>query len=372
MKMVRKKNFGICNSCAHFNYDFGNPQCAMGIDNSSYNRQTKKCKDYDLKQEFVERFAKINLTRSMVNQISQYLKENKNERINPLLAKKLIFQQRSNSVFVPEEKVWLDEYKEEIIHTIKHVILGLLKKRDLYQKDTINPDGEKESKSPTRDPSNKKSCKFPNDLTKYLKQEGICRDFDFIRKKHKSIFSLDIETTSWMPKAHEGYINHITQSCIDLKGKDPVISIFQIINMNRKPDNVKNMLDRVWAYMANPRAIPEAKSSEDSVEPPRFHKTVQLVFNRRFDIKILEKMFKKFTLPHRFPKKRVDLMDQKKSLALLEKYLKEKHGFKRLITEKGNYKDYYARFKKKKIEPISTYNVVDTLTPLLYFISSFT
>ncbi len=78
-------------------------------------------------------------------------------------------------------------------------------------------------------------------------------------------------------------------------------------------------------------------------------------------------MFEKFKLNCEFPGIVVDLMDDKKSLALLEKYLSNIFGFKRLITEKGNYKEYYAAFKKKRIEPISTYNIVDTLTPLLYY-----
>ncbi|MBD3214204.1 MAG: hypothetical protein GF311_16460 [Candidatus Lokiarchaeota archaeon] len=50
---------------------------------------------------------------------------------------------------------------------------------------------------------------------------------------------------------------------------------------------------------------------------------------------------------------------------------------KRTNTEKGKYSEYYKMFKgkgrkgtEKQIEPIGTYNITDSLTPLLSYIIS--
>ena len=69
------------------------------------------------------------------------------------------------------------------------------------------------------------------------------------------------------------------------------------------------------------------------------------------------------------------MKDHFKNLAALEDNLKNQVGFKRAHSEKGQYREYYKLFKgqgskgmNKKIDPIGTYNLMDTLTPLFAFL----
>ena len=100
-----------------------------------------------------------------------------------------------------------------------------------------------------------------------------------------------------------------------------------------------------------------------------------VVFNQNFDIKIINTIKNEFSLNIQFPEEIIDLMDFFPSLIHLEKFLTDKVGIKRTTTNKGKFKEYYKLFKgkgskgyDKKIEPIGTYNITDTLTPLFAYI----
>ncbi len=102
---------------------------------------------------------------------------------------------------------------------------------------------------------------------------------------------------------------------------------------------------------------------------------ILIVFNRDFDIKILQKVIKNYEIDFKFPDKIIDLMKRYPSLQILENDLFSKTGFHRNQTEKGKYSQYYSLFKgkgikgiNKQIEPIGAYNLIDTLTPLFSFL----
>jgi uncharacterized protein YprB with RNaseH-like and TPR domain len=167
--------------------------------------------------------------------------------------------------------------------------------------------------------------------------------------KGKRIASVDIETTPWIPQARLGHINHITQSILDYTDDRPHLETFQIINMNRKPENVGYMLQQIWDRIG-------------TID-------IQLVFNKVFDISILNDQITKFSLEYSFAPVIIDLMRLRGSLDLVEQWIHRECGFHREQTEKGIYEEYYNHFKKEKaLEPLSSYNIMDTLTPLLAYL----
>ncbi len=89
----------------------------------------------------------------------------------------------------------------------------------------------------------------------------------------------------------------------------------------------------------------------------------------------MKTLISEFFLNLAFPTKIIDLHDYFTNLKNLEKYLETELGIKRTITEKGKYSEYYKVFKGKgingygkQIEPIGTYNMIDTLTPLMTYL----
>ena len=174
----------------------------------------------------------------------------------------------------------------------------------------------------------------------------------------KKLVSLDIETTDFLPKAYEGFINIIGISTIDLrvKNSDEIsLHIFQIFNMTRKKHLVDNLLNLLEPYL---------KEVDDLI-----------VFNQNFDISILNKVIDEFSSNLIMPNNTVDLKNRFSSLEKLEIFLKKSNGVQRSVTKKGIYSDYYRLFKgegkngkNKQIEPIGTYNITDTLTPLFVYL----
>ncbi|MFW9990070.1 MAG: type I-E CRISPR-associated endoribonuclease Cas2e, partial [Candidatus Odinarchaeota archaeon] len=178
---------------------------------------------------------------------------------------------------------------------------------------------------------------------------------EFLEKK---IVSLDIETTDYLPKAYEGFVNIIGISILNLENiinHNFSVDLFQAINMMRKKVDVPKLLDLVKPYLGNIDKL--------------------LVFNKDFDIKILNTIIDEFSLDITLPSNIIDLQDYFNSLQALEEDLNLKVGLKRENTEKGKYSEYYKLFKgrgkkgdKKQLEPISTYNLTDTLTPLYAYL----
>ncbi len=174
----------------------------------------------------------------------------------------------------------------------------------------------------------------------------------------KKIVCLDIETTDYLPKAYEGFINIIGLSILDLKNikfKGINLKLFQAFNMTRKKARVPTLLELIKPYFNDVNSL--------------------LVFNQEFDIKILNTVIKEFSFDMKLPLNIIDLMDYFPNLNTLEDYLTTKTGIKRFTTEKGKYSDYYKLFKgkgkmeyNKLIEPIGTYNITDTLTPLYAYL----
>lgn len=173
----------------------------------------------------------------------------------------------------------------------------------------------------------------------------------------KNIISIDIETTDYLPKAYEGFVNIIGIACLSLKSnaKEPELVIHQIFNITRKKDLAFHLLNLLKTEI----------SRADSC----------VVFNKEFDLKILNKIIKENELKISFPDDIIDLNEKFSKLIDLEIELESQTGFHRKQTDKSKFSDYYKLFKgigrkgiNKKLEPIGSYNLIDTLTPLLYYL----
>ncbi|MHA1370814.1 MAG: type I-E CRISPR-associated endoribonuclease Cas2e [Promethearchaeota archaeon] len=201
----------------------------------------------------------------------------------------------------------------------------------------------------------------------------------------RKIVSLDLETTDYMPKALEGFVNVIGMATLDFRsfstgfansvgvvvdadaisgsgasGAVPDLLIAQAFNMLRKKDFVPHLLNLTWGMI----------DDADKV----------LVFNKDFDIKILERVIKENGLPYKLPSsdRIIDLSEHFINLKALEEELTKQTGFRRRASEKGKYSEYYRLFKGrgrrgigKRIEPIGVYNLIDVLTPLYYYLLNF-
>jgi hypothetical protein len=199
-------------------------------------------------------------------------------------------------------------------------------------------------------------------LISYLKNHPPDSRCPFFNKK---IVSLDIETTDFIPKAREGFVNTIALSILDFREahfinadgeyKWPEVVMHQSFNMLRKKENVPELLHLAW---------PHLKDAD-----------ILLVFNAGFDVSILTTVISNFNLPYHFPPVIIDLMENFRSLDNLEHALERKIQFRRIQTQKGEYSAYYKLFKgkgskgtEKQIEPLGVYNLMDTLTPLFFYI----
>ncbi|NVM54847.1 MAG: type I-E CRISPR-associated endoribonuclease Cas2 [Candidatus Helarchaeota archaeon] len=173
--------------------------------------------------------------------------------------------------------------------------------------------------------------------------------------EERTLMSLDIETTDYLPKAREGFINIIGLVLLNLKESSPVLQFYQVFNMTRKKSNVPLMLELITSH---------------------FHKIdLLLVFNQEFDIQILNQVIKEFSLKASLPSHIVDLRNWFSSLAQLEDFLTKQVNIERSQTKKTEFSKYYKLFKgkgkiglDKKIEPLGTYNLIDTLTPLYAYL----
>jgi len=185
-----------------------------------------------------------------------------------------------------------------------------------------------------------------------------CQELNSRSYLNKKIVSLDIETTDYIPKAYEGFVNIIGIAFLDLTNLsdlNPKLFIFQVFNMLRKRASVPHLIKSILGYL---------KAAD-----------ILIVFNREFDLHILQKMSEEFELGITFPEVIVDLKEKYRSLEELEKQLFYLTQFQRKTTQKGRYTQYYNLFKgkgqenrRKMIEPIGSYNLMDVLTPLLMYL----
>jgi len=163
----------------------------------------------------------------------------------------------------------------------------------------------------------------------------------------KKILSLDIETTTWFPKAYEGFVNILGISVLDLNAysvENSRLVVHQIFNMLRKKEMACHLLHLAHEFMDDADIV--------------------LVFNKGFDIKILTTIIENFSIDFTFPEMIVDLKHYYRSLEHLEHFLRDEVSFRRVNSEKGSYPDYYKLFKGKgskglgkQIEPIRAYNI---------------
>jgi uncharacterized protein YprB with RNaseH-like and TPR domain len=140
---------------------------------------------------------------------------------------------------------------------------------------------------------------------------------------NKKIVSLDIETTTWIPKAYEGYVNILGVSILDLRDRAPAnaeLLVYQSFNMLRKKEKSFHLVSLAQKYINDADLI--------------------IVFNKNFDIKILQTIINNFKLDYKFPNEIVDMMGPFRSLAKLESYLNRKVNFQRIHSEKGKYEEY--------------------------------
>jgi CRISPR-associated protein Cas2 len=164
---------------------------------------------------------------------------------------------------------------------------------------------------------------------------------------------VDIETTNYLPKAFQGFVNIICIAIIDFHGISPTLHVHQAFNTTRDRDLVPRLVDRALQHADNIDTL--------------------LVFNKNFDIKILQSLIDQHGINRELPRNIIDLMERFRSLEMLEKELFRLNGFKRVQTQKGKYDEYYQIFKGNgsnagNIEPIGSYNMIDALTPLMYYL----
>jgi len=137
----------------------------------------------------------------------------------------------------------------------------------------------------------------------------------------RALMSLDIETTDYLPKAFEGFVNIIGLVILNFKKNSPTLQYYQVFNMTRKKHNVPLLLELI---------------------KPHFHEIeTLLVFNKEFDIKILNTVINEFSLNVSLPSHIVDLRKWFHSLIQLEKYLTDQVNVKRSQTKKNNFPKYY-------------------------------
>jgi len=178
---------------------------------------------------------------------------------------------------------------------------------------------------------------------------------------NKKIVALDIETTDFLQKAKEGFVNILGLSVLDLHGFVPgkaELFVYQAFNMLRKKWLVPGLLHLGWKHVADADIL--------------------LVFNRSFDIEILQKIITDYKLSQQIPNNIIDLQLYFNSLEAMETHLAASKNFTRTLSKKGNYSEYYALFKGtktdgtgKQLEPIGIYNIMDTLSPLYFYILTF-
>ena len=169
------------------------------------------------------------------------------------------------------------------------------------------------------------------------------------------IACVDIETTNYLPKAFQGFVNIICIAIIDFHVDGyPTLHVHQVFNTTRNRDLVPFLVNRALQHTDNVDTL--------------------LVFNKNFDIKILQSLIDQHCIDRKIPGNIIDLMERFRNLEMLEKTLFQLTGFKRVQTQKGKYDEYYAIFKGNrsgdtgKLEPIGSYNAIDALTPLCYYL----
>jgi len=175
---------------------------------------------------------------------------------------------------------------------------------------------------------------------------------------NQKIACIDIETTDYLPKAYEGFVNIISVALLDLcviEKEKIKIEIIQTFNMHRKKHDAPILLSLIYPHLQDIDKL--------------------LVFNKDFDIKILKRIINEFSLKIELPNSIIDLQKYFPRLKDLEFDLEKRVKIKRNTTKKGKYSDYYKLFKgkgkagkDKKIEPIGTYNICDSLTPLYMYL----
>jgi len=174
---------------------------------------------------------------------------------------------------------------------------------------------------------------------------------------NKKIVSLDIETTDYLYKAYEGFVNIIGISVLHFDKNDqlPSLECIQVFNMLRKIEYVPDLIKLIEPFLRNTNYL--------------------IVFNQDFDIKILQTVINSFSLNIKIPGIIIDPSKKFTALRNLELELFNQFHCKRFQSTKGKYSDYYKLFKgtgknqkNKLIEPIGQYNLVDTLSPMLYFL----
>ena len=173
--------------------------------------------------------------------------------------------------------------------------------------------------------------------------------------KDKSLMSLDIETTDYLPKAFEGFVNIIGLVILTIKKNSPTLQFYQVFNMTRKKQNVPLLLELIKSHFQGIETL--------------------LVFNQEFDIKILNRVINEFSLNVSLPSQIIDLRKWFHNLIQLEEFLTRQVNVKRSQTNKKDFPKYYKLFKgkgknglDKQIEPLGMYNLIDSLTPLYAYL----
>lgn len=177
---------------------------------------------------------------------------------------------------------------------------------------------------------------------------------DYMNKK---IISLNIETTDYLQKAQEGYVNILGITVLDLREvqqKNVKLFIYQSINLSRKRKLSPYLVKLSWDLFQDVDVL--------------------IVFNKDFVIPVIQQLIDELNPSYVLPINILDYQDRFNSLEELEKLLFDFTGIRRVHTQKNLFKRYYAQFKghskgaDKEIDPLGICNITNTLTPLLIYI----
>jgi len=172
---------------------------------------------------------------------------------------------------------------------------------------------------------------------------------------NSTISSIDIETPDSIPLAYQGQICIIGISSLTFPpepSSKPTYSLLQIFDLSEPPFRPNLTLQLSL--------------------PTISHSSPLIVFNQKFDISIIQSVISKFNLNLHLPTPIIDLKNDFINLIELENFLYSKLFIKRYTTNKNKYPEYYKIFRENpnnleynQLEPIGTYNAIDTLSPMI-------
>jgi hypothetical protein len=218
------------------------------------------------------------------------------------------------------------------------------------------------------------SGKNKNDTENKIQSNSMWKNLiQSVAKGAKSIIidCLDIETTTYLPKALEGFVYIIGITRLEIPIFDglhsekkigmerPKLIIKQVFNMTRGKERSSLLIQHIQDLLLDINLL--------------------LVFNQDFDIRILQSIQEQNDGVELFNMPIYDLARNYRSISKLEEKIQAYFPMLARNTDKTKLKEYYNLFKGhgkphgiRRFEPLGRYNLADILTPLLIFLKEST